>query len=109
MARQARLQQLQAELARGLTRVREHQDWQALAQIEAALARELPALARGGPWTGAERTAWTGLCETHARACAVCEDAMSVLQERLQTLSEHREGWLAYAMTDLETPSGAQP
>jgi len=109
MARQDRLQQLQAGLARGLALGREAQDWHALAQADAALTRELPALARSGPWTDAERAAWRGLCETHAQARAACEDAMNALHERLQTLAERREGWLAYAMTELDDPLEAQP
>lgn len=108
MARQARLQQLQAGLARGLALGREAQDWRALAQADAALTRELPDLARSGPWTGTERAAWLRLCETHAQARAACEDAMNALHERLQALAERREGWLAYAMAELEDPLETQ-
>ncbi|MCO5977069.1 hypothetical protein [Ideonella oryzae] len=103
------MQQLQAELARGLALAHAHQDWRVLIQADAALARELPALARSGPWSQAERAPWNRLCETHARARAACEDAMNTLHERLQTLAERREGWLAYAMADLEDPLETQP
>lgn len=109
MARQARLQQLRASLVRGLALAREGQGWQTLVQAEAALARELPVLARAGHWTQAERPHWTRLCEVHAEARAACEDAMVDLQDRLQTLAEQREGWLAYALTSLQDPLEAQP
>lgn len=109
MARQARLQQLQAELARGLASANAHQDWRALVRAEAALTRELPGLAQGGPWTAAERPHWARLCETHAQARSACDGAVSAMQAQLQTLGERREGWLAYAMAELEDPLEAQP
>lgn len=110
MARQARLQQLQASLTRGMALARGGHGWQALAQAEAALARELPALARPGTWTAAERPHWTRLCAAHAEARTACEEAMGDLQERLQALGEQREGWLAYALTSLQDPlEEAQP
>ncbi|HSI50167.1 MAG TPA: hypothetical protein VLA61_17990 [Ideonella sp.] len=107
MARAQRLLQLREALQKALQRTvpaasagsqaLDFGDWRALVQAEAALSRALPALAREGEWSAAERQALAELRQAHEVARTRCEQALATLGTQLHEMGLQKEGWLAYA------------
>jgi hypothetical protein len=86
------------ELARRLEAAATAGDWKAVRRAQADVAAALAgASARGGA-SGAERQAFERLRAAHDAALARCTDAAGELRARMDDMSRHREGWIAYAL-----------
>jgi len=96
MDRVAELQRL----AHGIEAAASRNDWAAVMHIEQNLARSFEALAARGPWTAAEHRMLEALQAARERVFAQCSRTVAQLEQRLVSLREHREGWLAYANND---------
>jgi hypothetical protein len=75
------------------------QDWLALDAADRELADLLPVLAARGDWTTAERAALHALDLAHRQARLRCAQACDALQQRLNDVQAHKDGWLAYALS----------
>lgn len=83
-------------------------DWDALAVVNTALAKELPALAARAPWNGAELALLAQLRASHAQAFQACSEENERLGLSLGEMHANKEGRLAYALIDDTEPDGNQ-
>lgn len=93
-------------LAQQLSAATTASDWAALAAINTLMASTLPALAAQGAWTPAERAALAALRELHLAAVAKVDGAAAGLGQRIQDMTNNREGWLAYALDSGDAATG---
>lgn len=83
------------------------QDWLALDNTDRELADMLPTLAARADWSPAERAALHELALSHQQARLRCAQACDALQQRLNDVQAHKDGWLAYALNS--SPEESQP
>lgn len=94
------------QLAQQLSAATAAADWAALAALNTLIASTLPTLAAQGAWTPAERAALAALRDLHLAAVAKVNGATAELGQHLQDMSNHREGWLAYALDSGDAATG---
>lgn len=88
-----------AKLSRQLERAAAESDWSALG----ALDRELAGLLRttaSRQWTPKERSALEALHRAHTLAREHCERETTRMDGVLSQMREHKDGWMAYAMSN---------
>ncbi|QBE65646.1 hypothetical protein [Pseudoduganella lutea] len=103
MAREQELLRLAQQVAAAAAAA----DWKALAVLNTQMASTLPALAGQGKWTPAERAALAALRQQHKAATEAVSTASSKLGKHLQQINTHKEGWLAYALDNEFSGTGA--
>lgn len=74
------------------------QDWQALGQIDHALATWIAQPAQSSALSPVERAALKELQRAHQQARLQCAAAGDELAQRLSELRANKDGWLAYAL-----------
>ncbi|MCC7600531.1 hypothetical protein IGS61_23795 [Janthinobacterium sp. FW305-129] len=93
MPRRAALQQLSRHLSAAVAQA----DWEAMEQISASLAKNIPLLAERGAWNALEQTELLQLRKIHAQAVKICSAEKERLGQHLGALQANKEGWVAYA------------
>lgn len=90
------------DLARRLRRAASAEDWAALSTID----RELAHVLRWTPPTGSrsERAALETVWRAHVEARERCAHETTRVDKVLAQMRQHRDGWMAYAMTDSNDP-----
>ncbi|WP_257572844.1 hypothetical protein [Janthinobacterium sp. UMAB-56] len=73
------------------------QDWEAMGELSASLAKNIPLLAERGAWTVPEKTELLQLRKIHAQAVKICSEEKERLGLHLGALQANKEGWVAYA------------
>lgn len=91
-----------SDLARRLRRAASAADWSALAAIDRELARVLRGTSR--PLSPHERAALEDLRRAHSEARERCAHETARIDEVLLQMRLHRDGWMAYAMSDSHDP-----
>lgn len=100
MGRRARF----IDLARRLRRAMRAADWSALAALDREVAQALRSTPRLLP--SQERAALADLQRAHREARERCAQEAARLDTALSQMRQHRDGWMAYAMSnshDLDT------
>lgn len=85
-------------LAQGIAAASAAEDWPALAALQGALAPELRALLGQAQRSRGEQAALLALRAAHATAAQRCASAADLLAQRLASIRNNQEGWLAYAL-----------
>jgi len=98
MDRRARLN----DLARRLRRAASAADWSALGAID----RELAHVLRWTPptWSSPERAALEAVRRAHGEARELCAHETARVDKVLSQMRRHRDGWMAYALSDSNDP-----
>lgn len=94
-------------LASAATRLRAAtaaRQWVAVARIDAEIAALLASFRSGCPLSSAERQAVEALAAVHGLAREACADEAARIGRRLAEMCTHRDGWMAYALTDYDLP-----
>lgn len=86
-----------SDFARRLRGAATAADWSALGAIDHEVAQVLRRMR--GTGSARERAALEELRRAHAEARDCCEREAARVGEVLQQMREHREGWMAYAMS----------
>lgn len=94
------------QMAQQLNAATAASDWPALAALNTLMGATLPQLAAQGKWTAAERAALAALRDLHLAAVAQVDGAAVELGQRLQDMTNNREGWLAYALDSDDAATG---
>jgi hypothetical protein len=91
-----------SDVARRLRRAAQAADWSAVGAID----REIAHLLRWMQHTesAAERLALEELRRAHSEVRSCCEREANRLNDVLQKMRTHRDGWMAYAMSDAQDP-----
>lgn len=96
MDRRSQLEQMTLQLSR----LSADGDWGALAQFDRELAAQLQLLSKRQQWTQEERMALDRLRRAHDAARERCEREFARVDTQLSQMRAHKEGWMAYAMSN---------
>lgn len=91
-----------ADVTRRLRRAAQAADWSAVGAIDREIAHLLRWMRNTG--SAAERVALEELRRAHFEVHSCCEREANRLNEVLQRMRTHRDGWMAYAMSDAQDP-----
>lgn len=91
-----------ADLTRRLRSAADASDWSTLGVIDRELAHFLRWMRRTG--SDQERAALDELRRAHAEARERCDREAARIDEALMHMRTHRDGWMAYAMSDANDP-----
>lgn len=89
-------------MAQQLQRLATGRDWPGLAALDRKVSALLAALPPRAQWSARERAAFEGLRRAHGAARELCEDEAARLGAQLRDMRSHRQGWVAYALNELE-------
>ncbi|MBS0353885.1 MAG: hypothetical protein JSR83_08270 [Proteobacteria bacterium] len=95
---------LLAALATRLRAATAARQWAAVGRIDGEIAALLESFRTGFPLSSAERQAVDALAAVHGLAREVCADEAARIGRRLAEMCTHRDGWMAYALTDYDLP-----
>ena len=89
-------------LAQQLQRLAEGRNWPALAAVDRKVSALLAALPPRAQWSARESDAFEHLRRAHRAVQELCDSEAARLGAQLQDLRNHRQGWVAYALMELE-------
>lgn len=88
--------------AQQLRRLAAASDWRGLAAADRKVAMLLGSLPPRVQWAQADHVAFDELRKAHNSVRELCDQEAARVQAQLEDMRRHRQGWVAYALVELE-------